>query len=198
MDFKQKRSAVAGKVPTTAQLVLGELAINTHDGRLFLKRDDGTESIVEFVNSGRLISAGTGLTGGGSLAANRTLTADIASQAEAEAGTVSTKLMTPERVAQAIVALAKGVGVGQTWQDVKASRSTDTSYQNTTGLPITVAVQIKSENGGYLEVSADDLSWVTVMRSSSASFTEGVVLVPPGHYYRVRGSVSFNYWSELR
>lgn len=108
MAVKMKRSAVAGKVPTTAQLELGELAVNTYDGRLFLKKDDGTEAIVEIVNSGRLISAGTGLTGGGSLAANRTLAADIASQAEAEAGTVSTKLMTPERVAQAIAALASG------------------------------------------------------------------------------------------
>ena len=47
MAFKLKRSAVAGKVPTPAQLELGELAANTHDGRLFLKRDDGTETIVE-------------------------------------------------------------------------------------------------------------------------------------------------------
>lgn len=105
MAVKMKRSSVAGKVPTTAQLELGELAVNTYDGRLFLKKDDGTEAIVELVNSGRLISAGTGLTGGGSLAANRTLSANIASQAEAEAGTVSTKLMTPKRVAQAIAAL---------------------------------------------------------------------------------------------
>ncbi|MEN8659747.1 MAG: hypothetical protein ABF313_17065 [Marivita sp.] len=110
MAVKMKRSAVAGKLPTTTQLELGELAVNTYDGRLFLKKDDGTQVIVEIVNSGRLISAGTGLTGGGSLAANRTLAADIASQAEAEAGTVSTKLMTPERVAQAIAALGGGSG----------------------------------------------------------------------------------------
>jgi hypothetical protein len=51
------------------------------------------------------VSAGTGLTGGGNLTANRTISADIATQAEAEAGTVSNKLMTPERVAQAISAL---------------------------------------------------------------------------------------------
>jgi hypothetical protein len=47
MAFKLKRSAVAGKVPTPTQLALGELAANTHDGRLFLKRDDGTETIIE-------------------------------------------------------------------------------------------------------------------------------------------------------
>ena len=36
-----KRSAVPGKVPTTVQIDLGELAINTRDGKLFLKRDNG-------------------------------------------------------------------------------------------------------------------------------------------------------------
>lgn len=36
-----KRSVVPGKVPTTAQIDLGELAINTRDGKLFLKRDNG-------------------------------------------------------------------------------------------------------------------------------------------------------------
>jgi len=47
--IKLRRSAVAGRVPTTAQLELGELAINTADGKIFIKQDvGGTESIVEF------------------------------------------------------------------------------------------------------------------------------------------------------
>lgn len=51
------------------------------------------------------IATGTGLTGGGDLSASRTISPDIASQAEAEAGTASNKLMTPQRTAQAIAAL---------------------------------------------------------------------------------------------
>lgn len=48
--IKLKRSAVQGKIPTTEQLDLGELAINTYDGRIFLKQQQGLqESIVEFV-----------------------------------------------------------------------------------------------------------------------------------------------------
>ncbi len=43
-----KRSAVSGKIPTSAQLGLGELAINTYDGKIYLKKDDGAESIVSF------------------------------------------------------------------------------------------------------------------------------------------------------
>lgn len=43
-----RRSATANAVPTTAQLALGELAINTTDGKLYLKKNvSGTESIVE-------------------------------------------------------------------------------------------------------------------------------------------------------
>jgi hypothetical protein len=53
----------------------------------------------------RTVFAGAGLTGGGDLSANRTIAADIATQAEAEAGTSSTKLMTAQRVAQALLLL---------------------------------------------------------------------------------------------
>lgn len=42
-----KRSSVSAKVPTTGDLALGELAINTYDGKLYLKKDNGTASVVE-------------------------------------------------------------------------------------------------------------------------------------------------------
>ena len=41
-----KRSAVTGRNPTTGDLALGELAVNTYDGNLFFKKDSGTASIV--------------------------------------------------------------------------------------------------------------------------------------------------------
>ena len=48
---KIKRSSVASKVPTTSDLELGELALNTSDGKLFTKKDDGSASIVELSRS---------------------------------------------------------------------------------------------------------------------------------------------------
>lgn len=46
--IKLRRSAVSGNKPTPAQLDLGEVAINTHDGKMFFKRDkNGDLSIVE-------------------------------------------------------------------------------------------------------------------------------------------------------
>jgi hypothetical protein len=44
-----KRSAVSGRNPTTSDLALGELALNTYDGNLFFKKDSGTASIVTVV-----------------------------------------------------------------------------------------------------------------------------------------------------
>lgn len=49
---KIKRSSVSGKAPTTSQLELGELAVNTYDGKLYTKKDDGTASIVEIGGGG--------------------------------------------------------------------------------------------------------------------------------------------------
>lgn len=39
VNVQLKRSAVPGKVPTTEALQLGELAMNTHDGCIYFKRD---------------------------------------------------------------------------------------------------------------------------------------------------------------
>ena len=45
--IKLKRSSVQNNVPSTSDLELGELAINTYDGKLFIKKDDGSASIVQ-------------------------------------------------------------------------------------------------------------------------------------------------------
>lgn len=44
-NIRIKRSAVPGKVPGLADVDLGELALNTHDGRLFTRQDNGTPQI---------------------------------------------------------------------------------------------------------------------------------------------------------
>jgi hypothetical protein len=40
--IRHKRSAIPGKIPQASQLEPGELAINTADGKIFLKKDDNT------------------------------------------------------------------------------------------------------------------------------------------------------------
>ena len=45
--IKLKRSSVSGNTPSTSDLELGEVAINTYDGKMFIKKNDGSDSIVE-------------------------------------------------------------------------------------------------------------------------------------------------------
>ena len=56
-DIRLRRSAVSGSVPTTSNLNLGELALNTADGKVYMKKSvGGTDSIVE-VGSGSITSS---------------------------------------------------------------------------------------------------------------------------------------------
>jgi hypothetical protein len=83
-----KRSALSGKVPGTGSLNLGELALNTYDGKIFFRRSGSTDTVQEVittnvVNTGSVTLTGTltaesirtNLTGSfGSLKVNDTLT----------------------------------------------------------------------------------------------------------------------------
>ena len=73
--FKLKRSAVPNRVPTTGDLQLGELALNTYDGKLYTKKDNGTATVVE-------IGAGSG--GGGGTVSIAASATDILSSSSGE------------------------------------------------------------------------------------------------------------------
>jgi hypothetical protein len=62
--IKIKRSAVQGKAPATGDLQLGELAVNTYDGKLYTKKNAGSDAIVDLSGSVTSVATGTGLTGG--------------------------------------------------------------------------------------------------------------------------------------
>lgn len=58
---KLKRSAVPGKIPSTTDLDLGELAVNTHDGKIYIKKSvNGVETVIGL---GESIIGATGPTG---------------------------------------------------------------------------------------------------------------------------------------
>jgi hypothetical protein len=59
VKIELKRSAVPGKIPTVNQLDLGELAINTYDGTVYLKQDNGVQSIIQLIStaSGSLMAS---------------------------------------------------------------------------------------------------------------------------------------------
>jgi hypothetical protein len=45
--IRLKRSSSQGAEPSTSDLALGEVGINTYDGRMFIKKNDGSDAIVE-------------------------------------------------------------------------------------------------------------------------------------------------------
>ena len=58
-----KRSGVAGSVPTTTSLKVGEIALNTYDGKAFLHKSGSTDEVVEIVVAGANVTGSISLTG---------------------------------------------------------------------------------------------------------------------------------------
>ena len=72
-----KRSAQSGKVPDTGSLNLGELAINTYDGKIYFKKSGSIESVESVLTTNSTVTGSIRLEGTGSfgsLKVNDTLT----------------------------------------------------------------------------------------------------------------------------
>lgn len=90
-------------------------------------------------------------------------------------------------------------GIGQTWQDVSASRVHTTSYQNTTGKPIGVLIRFQGSGAARaFQVSTDNATWLAVIGTGSGVDAEVSAVVPNGHYYRISGASTIWSWAELR
>lgn len=61
-----KRSNVAGKTPTTSSLSVGELAINTYDGKVFLQKSGSTQTIEQLVTTNSITTGSIEITQTGS------------------------------------------------------------------------------------------------------------------------------------
>lgn len=112
----------------------------------------------------------------------------------------------PVYLTAAELAASALLGVGQTWQDVRASRVEGTSYQNTSGKPIQVSVIMQGDGGqNQLLVGASSPANLVVDYEISAG-TAGAsrhalqAIIPPDYWYMV-DSVSDAFvlsWLELR
>ncbi len=61
--IKLKRTGTAAKVPNISDLSLGELAINTFDGKLFFLKNDGTDSLESIVTTNTEVTGSVNLNG---------------------------------------------------------------------------------------------------------------------------------------
>jgi len=58
-----RRSNLAGKTPDIGSLQLGEIGLNTYDGKAFMHKSGSTDEIVQFVVTGAQITGSINLTG---------------------------------------------------------------------------------------------------------------------------------------
>lgn len=83
-------------------------------------------------------------------------------------------------------AMPKGIGDGQTWQNVSRGLAT---YQNATGKPIQLYGTFgpKQSGSAAFEVSPDGSSWTTVESISGSEMVAKIsIVIPTGGYYRFR------------
>jgi hypothetical protein len=111
----------------------------------------------------------------------------------------STGLTNNTITATQLATAVQPLGVGQTWQNVAASRALGTTYTNSTGRPIAVSVQVQATTNGTTSII---VSGVTV-NSTVAQANLGVAsfaIIPTGATYVVdnnQASKSILYWAEL-
>lgn len=154
------------------------------------------------------ITAGTGLSGGGDLSADRTLSlANTAVTAGSYGSSSAIPVVTVNAQGQvtsastATLSLAE-IGVAQTWQNVLGSRALSTNYTNSTGKPIQVIAAVYAQGGTRCRAI---VSGVTIVESLTQdccgvpqiSYFPLSFIVPNGATYQVQGG-AVNTWAELR
>jgi len=180
--------AGALKVMNVANGVIQEYTTFGSTRRKFLRGlyDVVWSGWVEFYSSGndaslvktsRTISTGTGLTGGGDLSANRTIS---------------------------LASSHWPIGVGQTWQDVTAQRALNTTYTNSTGRTIVVSIVAISGRDSYAAIYVDGklIFHQRDTYNGADPRSSAVAIVPPGSTYRVSSGnysgTGVSLWMELR
>lgn len=96
--------------------------------------------------------------------------------------------------------LQTGLGINQTWQDVKNNRFADTTYTNTTGFPIQLSVLIRDAGtGSPFSFFVDNIAVMDVNDIAVDQFLLFNFIVPNGSNYRISPRLNtVSKWIELR
>lgn len=192
-----------------------------------------SENAVSATDCSRQVIAGNGLSGGGVLTANRTLTLgtptkitssstnsvtttshthEIDNASTSVAGVVQlNNTLTSTSTTQALTAAQGKVlndqsfGVGQTWNNVTASRVLGTTYTNTTEKTIFVSFQVRDHSDQSNQVVNIYVDAIKII--DSAAFDGGTVWgcfshsfpVPPGGTYSIQRTGNGTWiWMEFK
>jgi len=154
------------------------------------------------------LAVADGGTGASTLSANAVLLGNGTSALQTVAPSTSGNVLTSDGTTWTSAA-ATSIGVGQTWQSVIGSRSTGTTYTNSTGRPIMVSVSCQSTSspGGAFgfQINGTRVAWQGAAQNAAiASFSNITIIIPNGVTYLVEsgsvsnGGIAVSYWYELR
>lgn len=190
LSLANSEATILSKLGATKVTLSDLTAVSTvADANLMLMRQGTTDRAV----SGTVLAA---YTTGAIPAASTSVQGkvELATDAEAQAGTDTVRAVTPDNLGAVVL------GLGQTWQDVTGSRVSGTSYTNSTGRSIMVAVTVGAPTGvGNFTVVVAGVTVVDIAYTASnttrpfASF-----VVPPGAVYTTTAGSGIIRWSELR
>ena len=113
---------------------------------------------------------------------------ELATTAETQTGTDDTRAITPLKLKNSVI------GLGQTWQDVTASRSVGVTYTNTTGKPIQLSITV---SGSSISLTISGIVAWTGSGAVGTSLNYTSCIVPNGGTY-VLSSGTISKWAELR
>ena len=142
------------------------------------------------------LTVADGGTGASTHTANSVLIGEGTSAISSVAPSTSGNVLSSDGTNWVSAAPDPSLGVGQTWQNLSASRANDVTYTNVTGKPILVCVSFNSANGGG-SVYVDGVLVIQgfgVVGYGAAGLT---VIVPNGSTYYATGATDRN-WAELR
>lgn len=120
--------------------------------------------------------------------------AELSTNAEAQTGTDATRTVTPANLGATVL------GMGQTYQDVKASRAVGVTYTNTTGRTILVVASIVSSATASVGMDVSGTPQIATLVQAGQGAAVALP-VPAGLTYRVTlsaGTPTINIWNELR
>jgi hypothetical protein len=121
---------------------------------------------------------------------------ELATVAEVQTGTDTTRAITPAGFYGA------SLGWGQTWTDVTGSRVKATTYTNSTGRPIMVAITCTSSGSPSPYTLSGFVNGINILQSSTGFDIDNLTwIVPNGATYKIElasTATSILIWAELR